>query len=156
MKTKLPKVLASALIATVLSMSCVSSAFAGDISSTMQDVGISSASSDIVATPNGAGEYDMGEVPRNGDLILYPVLYSYIGFQKTFFITTTNIYSDETPSGKIRVYIYKPNGDLLKYSTVGANEDNTFTFTLPPSGTYTVRIYSEVNEPILVSVGWEA
>ena len=151
MKQRLIKTFGSLFLAVALCLSISVVAFAAD--NTVSQIE-TSASRETGISP--MGEYDSGEIPRKGELILYPVLNSYVGLSRTFYLMTDNIYSDTIPSGSIRVYVYKPNGDLLKYFTVGPQEDYTIKCTLPSSGTYTVRLYSDVNEKILATAGWTA
>ena len=153
MKQRLIKTFGSLFLAVALCLSISVVAFAAD--NTVSHIE-TSASRETEISPMGYGEYDSGEIPRKGELILYPVLNSYVGLSRTFYLMTDNIYSDTIPSGSIRVYVYKPNGDLLKYFTVGPQEDYTIKCTLPSSGTYTVRLYSDVNEKILATAGWTA
>mgnify|MGYP001624458857 CR=1 FL=1 len=150
MKRNLAKTLGSLFLALVLCVSTGTVAFAAE-----SDNDVITSTQSVVTQSDRYGEYDMGEIPRKGELTLYPVLNSYVGLSRTLFFFTDNIYSDTVPSGTIRVWVYKPNnGTLLKYFTTTARADKYFSFTLPSSGTYKVVIKSSVNEKILASVGW--
>lgn len=154
MKLRIPKVLGSLLLITLVALNSSLSVFAaGDISDSMTiSENLSSDDSEIV--PAAVGQYDSGDIPYQGELTLYPTLNSYVGLQRTFWFTTNNVYSDKVPSGNIRVYVSKPDGKLLDYFTVTAKDFYQKTYTLPSSGKYTVKIYSDVKEKIHASAGW--
>lgn len=153
MNVKLSKVFLSFILAIAMCLSIGSVAFAADSSTSANPSDVTVNASEVV--PMSVGTYDSGIIPRGGELTLYPTLNSYVGISRRFFIITENIYSDTTPAGSIQVYVYKPDGKLLKYFTVGPNQDDCYyTFTLPSAGTYTVKLISHVNERIYASAGW--
>lgn len=102
MKQRLIKTFGSLFLAVALCLSISVVAFAAD--NTVSQIE-TSASRETGISPMGYGEYDSGEIPRKGELILYPVLNSYVGLSRTFYLMTDNIYSDTIPSGSIRVYV---------------------------------------------------
>ena len=153
MNVKLSKVFLSFVLAIATCLSIGSVAFAADSSTSASPSDAAVNASEAV--PMSVGTYDSGIIPSGGELTLYPTLNSYVGLTRKFFLITENIYSDTTPSGTIQVYIYKPDGNLLKYDVVGPNQDDYYyTVTLPPAGTYTVKLISHVNERIYASAGW--
>ena len=99
---------------------------------------------------------DSGYCSANGELRLYPTLGNYIGFTRTLLFYATAIDSNVTPGGDIRVYVYGPDGNLVRYFETHANEDHEEKFTLPSAGEYKVVIYSEVDERLHCNAVWYA
>lgn len=149
MKHKLHKVLTSLMLTMLVCLSCTSVAFA-------EEAATESKSNTESSTRASSGDYDMATLPANGTIYLYPTLNSYFGFNKTFYFCADNTYFDEDPSGTIQVYVFKPDGILLRYFEVGVNEAYRESFFLPPSGTYKVQVISRVNRKLLASALWEA
>ena len=156
MKRSLSKTLGSILLTVVMCLSTCFVASAAEYDESHKLSATTASTDNVEVVPQAIGTYDMQEVPARGEVTLHTTLYSYVGLTRTFYFSTDNIYSDKVPAGKIRVWVSKPNGDLLKYFTVNARDDYEFKCTLPSSGTYTVDVQSEVNERILCSAGWTA
>lgn len=141
----------------VVLMVCASSisAFAAEAadSTSIRGHEVTSLVNDVAPrAPIGTG--DSGYIAAKGELTLHPTLNSYVGTKRTLWFWASAIYNDNTPPGRIRVYVFKPNGKLLEYFETTANVDNIKTYTLPSSGTYTVEIHSEVNAKLLCNAVW--
>ena len=104
--------------------------------------------------PASVGEGAAAYIAPRGTLVLHPTLNSYVGFTRTFWFWASANDSDTTPSGKLRVYVDKPDGSLLEYFEVNPNQDFIKTYTLPPSGRYTETVYSEVQARLYVNTTW--
>lgn len=154
MKRSLSRVLGSLLLTMVICFGTSIVAFATENDSNVALDAEKFSMSNVETMSDTYGDYDMGEIPARGELTLYPTLNDYVGLSRTFYFSTSNIYSNEVPAGTIRVWVYKPNGNLLTGFDIGAYEQKNFKCTLPPAGKYTVVIESDVNERILASAGW--
>lgn len=159
MKHSLLKSLGSLLLVVVLCFGTCCSAFATEIGSNIAFNADNSTISDVETKITRNGGYATGTIPANGKLTLHPELNNYVGLSMTLFVDTSSIYSDNNPSGTIRVWVYKPvnsNGEriLLKFIETSANNFVSYKFTLPPAGEYTVDIESDVKERVYISVGW--
>lgn len=101
---------------------------------------------DTVGTTISAG--------KNGHV--YPTLDSYIGVSKSINISIAPSNGSSSATGRVRVYLFKPNdGSLMKYwevSEIGTTIKESFT--LPSSGTYSVLIYNETDTEIVVTAHW--
>lgn len=144
MRKKVKRIMAC-LIATVMVFGMSVSAFAAEVDSTAQEL-----TENVQARANTPVS---GVVSGKGSMYLYPTLNSYIGTSRSFSISTASMWT-QNPSGDIRMYLYKPNGTLLKYWVMSANGSNLFSFTLPSSGKYTLYVESDVAEPVNVSATW--
>lgn len=149
MKHKLHKIITCLVLTMLVCLTCVSTAFAEE---NVAEFEVNTVSS----TRASSGDDDLQTLPAKGTVNLYPTLNSYIGLYKTFYFCAYNTYYDTKPTGTVRVYVYKPNGNLLRYFEVGVDEAYRETFFLPPSGKYTVQVYSEVGKKLLAGALWEA
>lgn len=152
---KLKKTIFSLLVVTIFALGFSVSAFASDTENS------EIVAKSTTATIQNVEEKEIvtravvdGTVPSNGTMNLYPVLNSYVGFTKQISILTTPM-STRSPSGYLKISMYKPNGSLLKvWKTVLPEDQILETFTLPSSGTYTLKIESKANVPVFVSATW--
>lgn len=92
-------------------------------------------------------------IPSNGSAIYKPSLSSYIGLSKTFYASTA---SDST-SGMVLLYLYNANGKLISNDWVlGVNDYGSWSFTLPSSGIYTLKVYVQgTTAPVHFGASWE-
>lgn len=111
---------------------------------------------EINVMANSAGTMDVGVCDRRGKLTLYPTLDSYVGFTRYFWFWAYANESDKTPNGAVHVIVKKPDGTVLDSFSIGADVDYVKKFTLPPSGSYTVEIVSEVNARLRCTTFWTA
>ena len=153
MKRSLSKTLGSLFLAIALCFSTCSVAFAAE-SNSENALESRAFETTVSVEPRAYGEPDSGIIPARGSLTLYPKLNSYVGVSRTFFFFADNIYSDSVPAGDIKVWVYKPNSEILQFFTVKAKGEKYIKCTLPASGTYKVVVESTVREKIQVSAGW--
>lgn len=98
-----------------------------------------------------------GIVERGDTMTLYPTLSSYVGISRKFQIFTTPMGNGSiTPSGTIHVYLHNPSDTSYKYWTMTPDDEKVVSYTLPSSGTYTLRIESQANVKVQVNAGWMA
>lgn len=154
MKRSLSRTLWSLLLAITICFGISIVTFAAEKDSNVALKIEEKSASNVEMMSDTYGDYDTKEISPNGKVTLYPTLNNYVGLSRTFFLSTMNIYSDDNPSGTIDVWVYKPDGNLLKYFTIGGYERKDFKFTLPPAGRYTVDVESNINERIHVTAGW--
>lgn len=136
------KLFMACLIATVMVFGMSVSAFAAEVESVETH--------DVQTRANTPVS---GIVSANGSRYFYPSLESYVGVSRSFSITTASM-STQNPAGQIRVYLYRPNGQMLDYWVMSANDSRLVSYTLPPSGQYTLYVESEVKETVNVSATW--
>lgn len=151
MKTKITRRIGFLLLAVMMMIQMPVLAFAAE--NTVENNTTVSAYETASVMPCAVGTADSGYISAKGELTLYPTLNSYVGIQRTFVFWATSL-GDSTPSGNVRVYLYNPDGSLREYFTTKVDQDVIKTYNLPSSGTYTVKIYSEVNEKLHVNACW--
>ncbi len=141
------KKLFAVLLATMMVMGTSVTAFAAN-----EEMGSEEIQAEEVS-PRAVGTVAIGDIAKKGNLTLRPELYSYVGLQRTLYITTTSL--RENYVGE-RVYftVYKPNGGELARGNLMANGEWSQTFTLPSSGTYRIELYSNINEKVHVVATW--
>lgn len=96
-----------------------------------------------------------GRIPRMSTATYYPTLSNYVGVTKEFSATTTSAGGSD-PDGILHVYLTKPNGSQLAYWAMGTEDHVIKKFTLPPAGTYTLRVESQADCPVYFSATWVA
>lgn len=101
------------------------------------------------------GNPDSGTVKPLKNMTLHPTLNSYVGFQRTFTVTTIPM-GDGIVSGAIIARLYDPDGNIMKTWELRPEEYGMETFFLPKSGTYRLEIYNGVSVDEFVTCTWTA
>lgn len=94
-----------------------------------------------------------GTIQSNKSDVYYPKLSSYVGLSKTFYAGT----SSSGSAGMVLLYLYNKNNKLISNDWIlGVNDYGSWSFTLPSSGTYTLKVFLQgTTAPVNIAASWE-
>lgn len=96
-----------------------------------------------------------GTVNPYTSIYLYPTLDNYIGFNRDFYVSTSQV-NDGIIAGFLVMTLSNSKGEVIDSWTMGPNDDVTKTYFLPSSGSYTLKVTSWVSMPVYITTAWAA
>ncbi len=151
MKLNMMKRIGAFLLASSMTLGTTISAFAAEPEEVATEETI------IAEYTINTADYDNdpvgGTIASNSSATYYPRLSSYIGFTKQFYAGT----SSSSSTGMVLLYLYNPSGKLISNDWIlGVNDYGSWNFTLPSSGTYTLRVSVQgTTAPVSIAASWE-
>lgn len=150
---KLVKRLMSLMIMAIMMIAGTMSAFAVEATPTGKMENSTNANAEIMPLDAQYGSDVIGS-GRSADI--YPVMNSYIGFNKTFTAQSqrASVPSSGQITGNVKLTLYKPNGDVRGSWTISPNGSVREQYFLPSSGTYRLHIENNSNISIMIVCQW--
>ena len=134
---KIKKKIACIYIAIITLLASSVPTFASEEMVTVAEYTFTVDESDInSATVRAADPKVSGTIQPNTTFVCFPTLSSYIGFNKTFNVVTTST----STSGAVYVHLYKGEKELSDDWIMGVDDVASWSFFLPSSGEYTLKI----------------
>lgn len=145
---KMLKKICAFMCACLMVCSLSATAFAAEVNETTEQV-----NAEAMAVEPYANEVVTGSIPAWSDKTFTVHLNSYVGFVKTFRVTSQS--PNTTQGGGLDVIVKK--GD--KYVSdgnwwMGVNDVGDWNKTLPSSGDYTVQIVNNSPDVVYVTMQW--
>lgn len=145
--------LVSLMVVAIIMVAGTASAFASEVDITKM-VTISP-NAEVEIMPLDA-QYGSDTIRSGGSADIYPVMNSYIGFNKTFTAQSqrASVPASGQITGDVKLTLYKPNGDVRGSWTISPNGSVREQYFLPSSGTYRLHIENNSNISIMVVCQW--
>ena len=165
MKNKLFNRLGALLVAALMVFGCAAPASAATMSSSeeilpsaeamLPPAGVYSANGGFWENAITSGTQIIDIIPAWQTGTYYLQLNSYVGLSRTIYIYTTAMETSSNGGG-MDIQLYNENGKQMDDGNwiMGIDDEFSHKFTLPASGTYTLKITCKADVPVHVTAVW--